>query len=55
MNLIPILKIGGEWLSAEDAAKRGLILTERQSNGIRRVRAIIALDATHGVEEIANR
>ena len=35
MNLVPILKIGGEWLSAEDAAKRGLILSEIQSNGVR--------------------
>ena len=37
MNLVPILKIGGEWLSAEDAAKRGLILSEIQFNGVRRV------------------
>ena len=37
MNLIPILKLGGEWLAAEEASKRGLFLTESKSNGIRRV------------------
>lgn len=37
MNLLPVLKLGGEWLSAEEAAKRGLVLSESHENGVRRV------------------
>ena len=37
MNLAPVLKLGGEWLDAAAAAKRGLVLSERAENGARRV------------------
>jgi hypothetical protein len=33
MKLTPILKLGGEWIDAEAAAKRGLALTERTLKG----------------------
>jgi len=37
MNLLPVLKLGGEWLSAEETAKRGLVLSESHENGVQRV------------------
>lgn len=37
MTLEPILKIGGEWLDAEAAARRGLLLSNREEGGVRRV------------------
>ena len=52
MNLVPILKIGGEWLSAEDAAKRGLLLSESQSNGVRRVALENRSGETVRIEEL---
>ena len=37
MNLSPVLKLRGEWLDADTAAKCGLVLTDRTENGVRRV------------------
>ncbi|MBR3086383.1 MAG: alpha-galactosidase [Kiritimatiellae bacterium] len=37
MKLSPVLKLGGEWLDAKEAAKRGLFLTEGRENGVRRI------------------
>ena len=37
MKLDPILKLGGEWLDAEAAARRGLVLSETHGNGVSRV------------------
>ena len=52
MNLLPILKLGGEWLDAGTAAKRGLFLTETQSNGVRRVALENRSGATVRPEEL---
>lgn len=52
MNLVPILKLGGEWLSAEEAAESGLLLTESQSNGVRRVALENRSGATVRPEEL---
>ena len=37
MNLSPVLKLRGEWLAADTAAKCGLVLADRTENGVRRV------------------
>ena len=52
MNLLPVLKLGGEWLDAGTAAKRGLFLTETQSNGVRRVALENRSGATVRPEEL---
>ena len=52
MKLTPILKLGGEWLDAETAAKRGLLMTERTLNGVRRVTLENRSGATVRPEEL---
>ena len=52
MKLTPILKLGGEWIDAEAAAKRGLALTERTLNGVRHVSLENRSGATVRPEEL---
>ena len=52
MKLSPILKIGGEWLDAGNAARRGLVLSEREADGVRRVALENRSGATVRPEEI---
>ena len=52
MKLLPVLKLGGEWLDAEAAANRGLNITERTLNGVRRVALENRSGATVRPEEL---
>ena len=52
MTLAPVLKLGGEWLDAAAAAKRGLVLSERAGNGARRVALENRSGATVRPEEL---
>ncbi|MBP5543952.1 MAG: hypothetical protein ILM98_07745 [Kiritimatiellae bacterium] len=52
MNLVPILKLGGEWLDAEAAANRGLVISETIADGIRRVALENRSGATVRPEEL---
>ena len=52
MTLEPILKIGGEWLDAGAAARRGLLLSEREAGGVRMVALENCSGATIRPEEL---
>ena len=52
MKLTPILKLGGEWLDAEAAANRGLVISETIADGIRRVALENRSGATVRPEEL---